>query len=297
MKENKAMTDNVNAAFEDNLIGLDLDQILPVKKLNPTALSSQKFKQIISSIEEIGVIEPLVVHAKSGQYLLLDGHLRLEALKKLNHTKVICLISKDDETFTYNRYISRKAPIQEHRMIKKMVDHGVSEEKIAKTLNINVKSIMQKRSLLDGICEEAIDLLKDKMATQNVFFCLKKMKPTRQIECAMMMVDMNDFSNRYAQGLLAMSQDAELIVPKKKIADISISEKRVKMQEELEKLEREYKLTKDDRGQKNLTLQFTKKYINRLLDNENITNFLKKNYADIFEEFQVIANMESLKTL
>jgi ParB-like chromosome segregation protein Spo0J len=84
MKEKKAMTDDVNAAFEDTLVELDFDQILPVKKLNPTALSSQKFKQIISSIEEIGVIEPLVVHAKSGQYLLLDGHLRLEALKKLH---------------------------------------------------------------------------------------------------------------------------------------------------------------------------------------------------------------------
>ncbi len=297
MKENETMTDNANAAFEDTLIELSLGKILPVKKLNPTALTSQKFKQVISSIEEIGVIEPLVVYLKSGQYLLLDGHLRLEALKKLNHTKVTCLIAKDDEAFTYNRYISRKAPIQEHRMIKKMVDNGVSEEKIARTLNINVASIIQKRSLLDGICEEAIDLLKDKMAAQHVFLCLKKMKPTRQIECAMMMVDMNDFSNRYAQGLLAMSKDTELIVTKKKTIDISTSEKRAKMQEELEKLEREYKLIKDNRGQKNLTLQFTKKYINRLLDNDNITIFLKKNYADIYEEFHVIANMETLKNL
>jgi len=34
-----------------------------------------------------------------------------------------------------------------------------------------------------------------------------------------------------------------------------------------------------------------------MLDNENITIFLKKNYADIYEEFRVIANMESLKPL
>ena len=73
------------------------------------------------------------------------------------------MILTDDEAFTYNKYISRKAPIQEHKMIQTIVKNGVSEEKIARTLNINVKSIIQKRSMLDGICPEVVDLLKDKM--------------------------------------------------------------------------------------------------------------------------------------
>jgi ParB-like chromosome segregation protein Spo0J len=230
------MDDSVQVGFEDTLLEIEISRLSPIKKITPVTLASQKFKQIIASVKEIGVIEPLVVNQQGGHYVLLDGHLRLEALKIIGIDKTLCLLAKDDEAFTYNRYISRKAPIQEHRMIKKMVDNGVSEEKIAKTLNINVKSIMQKRSLLDGICEEVVELLKDKMVAQQVFLCLKKMKPTRQIECAMLMIDMNDFTSRYAKGLLAMSKETELYKVKEVRSLLPTSQQRAKMQEEFENI-------------------------------------------------------------
>jgi len=208
----------VQKGFEVETIELDLDQITPLKKLSKSNLQSRKFQQIISSIKEVGIIEPLVVSkhsARSDRYMLLDGHMRLKALKKMGETKTVCLISTDDEAFTYNKYISRKAPIQEHKMIQRMVENGVSEEKIARTLNINVKSIVQKRSLLDGICPEAVELLKDKMVARSSFRYLKKMKAARQIECAMLMIDINDFTARCVQALLESSHISQLIEPPK----------------------------------------------------------------------------------
>lgn len=293
------MPNNVDKGFEDETIELNIDQVTPLKTPSKGNLESRKFKQIIASIREIGIIEPLVVFkqfSKSNQYILLDGHMRLEALKNIGKTTAMCLISKDDEAYTYNKYISRKAPIQEHRMIQKMVKNGVSEEKIARTLNINVKSIVQKRNLLDGICPEAIELLKDKMVATTTFRHLKKMIPIRQIECAMRMIDMNDFTVRHAGALLQISRPQELVDPEKsKITKTFSPQKQAQMQEELDKLEREYKLIRDDRGQKNLVLQFTKNYLGRLLDNKHIERYLKQNYPDTFEEFQKIADMVSLK--
>jgi len=130
------------------------------------------------------VIEPPVVAPKKkpfDPYLLLDGHLHIEALKILGESGVICLISTDDEAFTYNKHISRLAPIQEHRIILEAIKHGFSEEKIARALNLNVANIVHKRNLLDGICPEAVDLLKDKMVAGNAFNALRHMKATRQI--------------------------------------------------------------------------------------------------------------------
>jgi len=49
--------------------------------------------------------------------MLLDGHLRLEALKALGAKEALCLVSTDDQGFTYNRQINRLTPIQEHKMI------------------------------------------------------------------------------------------------------------------------------------------------------------------------------------
>lgn len=39
------------------------------------------------------------------------------------------------------------------------IESGVSEERLARSLNVDVRSITRKRNLLDGICQEAIDLL------------------------------------------------------------------------------------------------------------------------------------------
>ena len=67
-----------------------------------------------------------------GKYLLLDGHLRIEVLKDRGETEVVCLISTEDEAFTYNKRVNRIAIIQEHRMILKAIERGVSEERLAK---------------------------------------------------------------------------------------------------------------------------------------------------------------------
>ena len=293
------MSDNrVKLGFEQQTIELGLKNIVPLKVLTQAIRESRKFQQIIASIREVGVIEPLVVTKESSsenRYILLDGHLRLAGLKELGEDKTICLISTDDEAFTYNKYISRQAPIQEHKMIVRAVESGVSEEKIAQALNVNVKSIIQKRSLLDGICPEAVDLLKDKMLASGVFRVLKKMKPSRQIETAMLMIDTNAFTVPYAKALLASTTTEQLVNPDKPKTGTGLSqEKRARMQKELTRLEREYKLIKDDGGQKNLVLQFAKNYLVRLLDNARVTKFLSENYPDILEEFQKIVEMTSL---
>lgn len=86
-----------------------LADILPSRK-TPEGLSlSRKFKQIRSSIEEVGLIEPLTVArlpGTQGQYTLLDGHMRLLALKDLRVPVAPCLEATDDESYTYNNRIN-----------------------------------------------------------------------------------------------------------------------------------------------------------------------------------------------
>jgi ParB-like chromosome segregation protein Spo0J len=43
----------------------------------------------------VGVIEPFVVHRQAdGKYLLLDGHVRVIALKELGKEEEFCLVAK-----------------------------------------------------------------------------------------------------------------------------------------------------------------------------------------------------------
>jgi ParB-like chromosome segregation protein Spo0J len=89
---------------------------------------------IASSIPEVGIVEPPVVardHTDAGKYLLFDGHLRIDVLKWMGETEVMCLVSTDDEAFTYNKRVNRLAMIQEHKMILKAIERDVSEERVA----------------------------------------------------------------------------------------------------------------------------------------------------------------------
>ena len=93
-------------------------------------------------------------------------------------------------------------------MIVKAVERGVSEERIAKALNVDVKTSLRKTRLLEGICPEAADMLKDKHIAINTFTELKKMVPLRQIEAAELMVAMNKYTISYAKSLLAATPQA-----------------------------------------------------------------------------------------
>ena len=280
------------------MINLNVEQVIPIKVLGKDFRESSKYKQIISSIREIGIIEPPVVvpDGKSKTYYIaLDGHLRIEALKELGITEVTCIISADDESFTYNKYINRISPIQEHRMVKRAVERGVSEEKIAKALNLDVKSIIIKRNLLDGICQEASDMLKDKMVASGVFPILKRMKAYRQIEIVALMNDSSVYSASYAKALLAATPKDQLVHPDKPKSIKGLTEEQMsRMENEMGSLQREYYLIHESYRTDVLNLTIAKGYLSSLLGNARVVRYLAQNHAEMFKEFQKITEITSL---
>lgn len=127
-QQNSKSYEDIKIGFESGTLRLGLGEITPLKIISATVKQSEKFHQIVASIREVGVIEPPVVAPRKkakDTYLLLDGHLRVEALKILGKQDVVCLVSTDDEAFTYNKHISRISPIQEHKMILQAVKRGV----------------------------------------------------------------------------------------------------------------------------------------------------------------------------
>ena len=290
--------DKIKLGFETETVTLDLKDIIPLKVIAPNIREKVKFKQIFSSIKEVGIIEPPAVTPckdQPGKYYLLDGHLRIEALRDINEKQVMCLVSTDDEAFTYNKHINRLSTIQEHKMIVRAVERGVSEEKIAKALNVDVRSIILKRKMLDGVCKEAVDLLKDKMVSGGVFRILKKMKPMRQIECAELMNSMNVYTVPYAKALLAGTPTERLIETKKprKIKGID-EEQMARMQSEMLSLQNEYRVIEDSLGSSVLNFTVAKGYVSKLMDNAKVVRYMAQNYSEILEEFQKITEMQSI---
>ena len=288
----------IKAGFEDALIELRLEQIIALKAISPAIRKSPKYLQIKASIEQVGVIEPPAVHADNksrGQYFLLDGHLRIDILKEMGEARVMCLISRDDEAFTYNKHINRVATIQEHRMILRAIERGVSEERLAAALNVDLRQIREKRDLLVGICPEAVELLKDKDIGPKTFRPLKSMKPVRQIEVAKLMNDAGVYSHSYGLALLATTPAELLTHPQKprRIRGLD-PDKMARMEAEMEGLQRDFQMIEDSYAVDVMSLTFAKGYLAALLGNARVVKFLAANQPDILREFERITETNSL---
>jgi len=292
------MAKQVSLAFNSHGVVVPITNILPLKQVNPVMRSSQKYQQVLSSVREVGVIEPLIVFPNNNQpgtYLLLDGHVRLEVLRQIGETQARCLIATDDETYTYNRRVNRMATIQEHNMILKAIRHGVSEERIAKVLRVDVATIRQKRDLLNGICKEAVEILKNRHVSLGVFSFLRKLKSMRQIEVAELLVATGSFSVPYVNALLAATRPDMLVDPDKhKVVEGLTPEQVAKMEKEMEVLQRDLTLIEESHGNQVLNLVLARGYIAKLLGNGRVARYLGQHHADIFRELQSLSESSSL---
>ncbi len=296
------MAATVQIGFDPKGVVIPVGQILPVRAIRPEMRRGQQYLRLAASIREIGVIEPLIVFPQTGapandrRYTLLDGHFRLDVLKELGRTEAFCLIAKDDEAFTYNHKVNRMAPIQEHFMILRALENGVSEERIAATLSVDVKSIRQKRDLLSGICPEAVALLKDKNVTAKGLREVKRVAPMRQIEMAELMVAANNYSTDYAMCLVAATPEKDVVNGDKgkvvvgmKLDDIS------RMEREMEVLGRDFLLIEESHGKNTLNLVLAVAYLRKLLDHAGAVKYLSQRFPDILGELQKVVEAPDLQ--
>lgn len=284
--------------FERRKVYLALNSILPVRQIKNVQRVVRRYKMILESIREIGLVEPLVVYPQKNaakMYFLVDGHLRHSALLELGKTSAECIIAKEDESFTYNARINRLSPVQEHKMIMKAVKEGVRPERIATALNLSLHHVRASMNLLQGIDEKAADLIRDKQISPVTIRLLKKVNALRQVEIVELMMSTNNFTAAYAEVLILGTPKHQLINPEqpKKKRGLSSSEI-AQMEHEMETLQRDFKGLETNYHKDMMDLTIARAYIRKLLENSKITRFLSTHYQAIFSEFEIISTTEAL---
>jgi len=295
------MTKQISMGFDPNGLLVPIANILPLKQFKPSLKATRKFQQVLASVQELGIVEPLIVFpqkGKAGSYFLLDGHVRLEVLKQMGSTHARCLISTDDESYTYDKRVNRISTIQEHLMILKAIRSGISEERIAKVLNVDIAKIREKRDLLRGICKEAAEILKNRQIAPRAFSHIRKMKPLRQIEVAELLSTANNFEIPYVKALLAATSSRMLINPdKSEIMQGLTAEQVAKMEKEMEGLQVDLKTIEATYGTEVLNLVLARAYVAKLLGNARIFRYLGLHHVDTLKELQRVSEGSSLTNI
>ena len=285
----------VKSAFESQTVMLKLDALRSSRPLPGTATSSKKFLQILASIATVGLVEPLIVvpdPADSGCYRILDGRLRVEALQRLNVQEVTCLISTDDEAYTYNKHVNRLSAAQDARMIAKVIECGVPRDRIASALGVDSYTIKRRAGLIDGICPEAAALLADKNCPGTTFAAIKLMKPIRQLEAAELMCGQGNFSSAFAKAILAATPENLLEPPSAttRKSENDLATQLARLEKELATLQSNAMQTDEQYGIDHLHLTVSANYISSLLSSDAVSGWLTEKYPEIAVQFQAIAH-------
>jgi len=284
--------------FIPDTLLVPLNRILPSRKMPLSLITSVKFKQISASIQDIGLIEPLsvtVAEKTSGQHLLLDGHVRLVALTEMGYEVAPCLVANDDESYTYNSRVNRLSTIEEHRMIRRAIERGVPVERLAIALCVDVSQIAKKANLLDGICPEAVEILKDRQFSADISRVIRKMKPTRQVECLELLVSANNITVAYAEALLVATPDEMLVDGKSRQKMTGVTAEQIsRMEREMANIQGQYKLVEQTYAEDVLNLVLAKGYLNKLLKNKTVVRFLRQRQPEVLAEFDLIVQSVSL---
>lgn len=284
--------------FSMRKLRLPLENILPVRQINDEQKRASRYGIILASLKVVGLVEPLVVFSQKGQpgkYILLNGHMRYYAMRELGITSADCLVANDDECFTYNARISRLPAIQEHKMITRAVKSGASLDRIAAALNISPRLVQASMSLLNGITDEVVELLKEKPISPQALKLLKKVTADRQVVIARLMIDANNYYAGYAEGLVLGTEKDQLVRPDEPLKKRGMTAESIaKMAQELEMLEAGMKAISETYRENMFILQTAQTYIKVLLKNTRVAKYLKAKHTEIHTGLQSIAAAEAV---
>lgn len=301
MTDAEGMDSRPLLGFRLETIQVPIPHVLPLKKIQPATKNSQKYQQIVASIKAVGIVEPLVVSPaknRKSKYYLLDGLLRLEALKDMGKQEVECLVSTDDESYTYNKRVNRLSSVQEHKMVVRAIDRGVSAAKLANALNLEVTSIQRRFRLLDGICKEVEVLLSDKPCPMLTLEILKKMKPLRQIEAGELMIGQQNYTSNFARALLHATPPEQLVAPKATGRKKDAARDQVaKLERELASLQAKTMFEEETFGVDNLVLTVAKGFVARLVESPLVSGWLKRNHPEYLAEFNKLASADAYPSI
>ncbi|PWV69340.1 ParB-like nuclease family protein [Pantoea ananatis] len=288
----------IKYCFNEKTVSFRLSDLIYTKKLPTNYKSSQKYIQIKSTISALGLVEPILIYidGADGTAKILDGHLRIEALKDIGEERVACLVSTVYDTYTPNKKVNRITIIQIQKMLKEAVRVGVPEDMLCSALNISSDSLKSNLSVLKGICPEVIELFNDRDIPKNTFMILKRMIPFRQIECANIMIKFDNYSKIFAQSLYH-SSSPELLNDKSKpnIDERSGNRKAIeRLEKEMAQVHFDTQKIKENYGSNSLKLTIVISHIKKILENPKVFHWLLRNKQDYLSELTKISDIEKL---
>ena len=133
---------------------ISVDKIVPNRFQPRLAFSEKDLNDLADSIKEHGIIQPLVLRSIGDKYEIIAGERRYKAARMLGLKSVPAIVKNVDNMKSAElavvENIQRKdlSAIEEAQSYKKLMDDGMTQDEIAKTIGVAQSTIANKIRLL-----------------------------------------------------------------------------------------------------------------------------------------------------
>lgn len=149
---------------EKNIVYLKIDQIKPNPFQPRKNFDAENISELKDSIQEKGLIQPILVRNMSTHYEIIAGERRYRAAKELNFSEIPVIVKdvKDQESLEIalieNIQRENLNPIEEARAYQKLLsDFSLTQEEVGKMIGksrITVSNVLRVLNLSEAIQEE-----------------------------------------------------------------------------------------------------------------------------------------------
>jgi len=278
------MNSHVNVEGKD----IPIEMLIPLKERDISLKKHHGFQKMKSTVETVGLIEPLCVYKEANGYVILDGYLRFKALQELGITTVPCWIHNDKEAYTYNRMVNRLSTVQQSRMLHQSLD-TLDRKTIEQAFGLKTINYHLATNILNQLHPSVIkavdkDIISRRCATQ-----LTNVKKERQDQILKEMNRTSDYSIAFARALI-IKTTPEMRKQKSKSNKPweGNNEKKKQLVEKLEEVQKRYDFYSNLYRQYSTDLLRLCVYARRLITNETIALHLESDFPEILKRFQAI---------
>ena len=255
------------------------------------------YNSILSSIREVGIIQPLVVciSPNNGKYKILDGHVRFYALRELKQKYVYCIIANDNERYTFDAQINNLSTFQKAAMIAKAVKNRVSVKRIASALGISEKQILSDMNVTEGLDGKVVEILKTANVTSKSLRELKRVRNARQIQIAQMMKSSNNYSLTFVSSLVSASLPCDFHEGQRKTGKVRMDFSEIRTLEAAsDSLEVRAKESLEKYHAQIFDLVTVIGFLRRLMEDDRINGYISRNFAGYYPELKKISENEDI---
>jgi hypothetical protein len=277
------MVNEINMNGED----VEIERLVPLKEREINFRQNRGYKKILSSINTIGLIEPLCAYRENGHFVILDGFLRYKALQQLGAKTVPCLIYPTKEAYTFNHMVNKMSAVQESRMLRESLKK-IDQSTIADVFSLKSIQYRLGTEMLKHLDQKIISAIDKGLISRRCARELTYVKLPRQIEILQEMEKTGDFSISFVRAMVVKTP-AEMRnknkIDKRPWQDNS---KKQELVNKLESVQKKYDFYTNLYRQYSADLLKIYVYARKLITNEKVRTFLDINYPEVLERFEKI---------